>query len=205
MGQDSCDAGTVWSALEAIGTLSAVVVALFGDRIAGWLWQPKLQVTLNNPAGTRTWLESEGKNALYFHLRVENTRAVKAENVTVMVTRVEQGSERDGFECVFRDVPVPLAWPFHEPRERDVYGHMPELCDLGRLVQGGEGFYLSAKHLPNNFPNVVRPGMTTRYALCVWGSNFKVKDEIVIQIHLDRDKWTGPGSSLSALSVKVVA
>lgn len=61
------------NALVAIGTIGAVIVALFGKKF----FPPKLELTLVSPNGELTgWKNKEGKQeyARFYHVRVSNER-----------------------------------------------------------------------------------------------------------------------------------
>src|ERR1039457_2631164 len=98
--------------LVAIGTIGAVVVALFQTF---WvkLWPPKLQFSLVSSIGEKTFYASpkpgQPREVRYFHLRIENLRRWSpAKDLSLhlielqMPSNVGEGYEREWFG----DVPV---------------------------------------------------------------------------------------------------
>jgi hypothetical protein len=71
----------LWEALTAIGTVGAVLVALFGDWIKRTVVPPRLDVELSNTRGLRipvNLLSPDGSQreseARFYHVRVSNMR-----------------------------------------------------------------------------------------------------------------------------------
>ena len=84
----------------AIGTLSAVIVALFSQAFRKKFFPPKLALQLVNPDGEKThvqltWYENNEKKELqkdarYYHLRVTNSRRWSSANqVQVILLQVD--------------------------------------------------------------------------------------------------------------------
>jgi hypothetical protein len=108
----------------AVGTLGAVLVALFGQRFQAKFFPPTLSLTLADPDGEKTkvrltWTENNAakersEDARYYRLRVSNGRRWSpATQVQVVLTRVEEPTA-DGQFAVSWAGDVPLIWK-HQP------------------------------------------------------------------------------------------
>lgn len=118
---------TWWVQLAvAVGTLSAVIVALFGQAFRAKFFPPKLSLNLVNQDGERTrvrlkWIENEveqerEEDARYYHIRVSNARRWSVANqVHVVLLRVEEPGA-DGQFALSWTGDVPLGW-----RHQQVY------------------------------------------------------------------------------------
>ena len=134
----------------AIGTVGAVVVALFGNFLPR-LFPPKLSVRLANPLGVRQQVQviypggaipaTFETAARYYQLEAANSRRwVKAHNVRVMLLKIEQRTtvgwveawsgggiplvwqHQDALGSVRTLGPAPLADLFHVVQDRDAHG-----------------------------------------------------------------------------------
>ena len=134
------------SVAVAVGTLSAVVVALFGDRIRASLFRPELQLRLLKPEGeeTRVTLRSSkdgqekmrDEDARYYHVQVTNKRRWPVANqVQVHLLRVEEPGPDNQYKVVWEG-DVPLSWRHQEihPLAR-IVGHAAD-CDLCSVIKG---------------------------------------------------------------------
>ena len=96
-------------ALTAIGTVSAVIVALFGKGIERWLTKPNLilQINKDNPITTPT---TNGIPLTYLQLIIRNTKKWVARNTEVFLTSidVDRGS---AFTNIWKGE-APLLWSY---------------------------------------------------------------------------------------------
>jgi hypothetical protein len=134
----------VVSALAALGTLLAVIVALFGGRFRSAFFRPRLQLNLRNLEGEPTKVElqspdgtSRMEDARYYHVRVSNMsrrRWPTATNVQVYLVRVSERGPDQEFVGVWTGE-VPLRWRFQEvhPLLRDIGS--PADCDVCSVVK----------------------------------------------------------------------
>lgn len=129
--------------LTAIGTCSAVIVALFGNVLRG-IVGPRLTLELNDPNSVLQefdWETSDGQKgrgvAWYYHVRVGNTwrRLVEAHAVQVYLLRIEKLGT-DGYQTVWAGHGVPLEWQHQSVREvRPTIG-APLLADILQVRSG---------------------------------------------------------------------
>jgi hypothetical protein len=122
-----------WTAISAVGTCAAVIVALFGDRLRAWLFPPSLEVALVSAAGERTaallsWRDTSGQlqqrtaDARYYYVLARNRRPfAPAHDVQIMLTKLEAEGP-NGQPQIAASGPLPLTWKF------------PELHPLARTV-----------------------------------------------------------------------
>lgn len=124
-----------WSvnALVAIGTLLAVIVALFGQQIRSWFFPQGLSLSLVDPQGELVARGTPGASSgrtRYFHLRVERTsRWSPATQVRVNLVSVAKPGPNGEFQPVWRGS-LPFFWKNQaiEPLLKDLGS--PADCDL---------------------------------------------------------------------------
>lgn len=108
----------------AVGTIAAVLVALFGQAFRSKFFPPKLSLSLVNPGGEKTpvnltWFENgEAKSRLedarYYHLRVSNQRRWSPANqVQVFLLRVEEPGPDGELQTTWIG-DVPMRWRSQE-------------------------------------------------------------------------------------------
>jgi hypothetical protein len=113
----------------AVGTIGAVLAALFGDWIRAAIFKPRLTLELASVVGEATTVqltapsgESRPEKARYHHLRVANRAAwPKASQVQVYLVRIEEPGP-DGTLQVKWAGDVPVKWKFQEiyPLQRTI-------------------------------------------------------------------------------------
>lgn len=103
----------------AIGTLGAVLIALFGDRWKRWLFPPRFKISLKSQAGAPTPVTLTAPDGTvrtekgrYYHVRVANTGTV-ATNAAVFLTSVMLPSAGGGWHQAWSGE-VPLTWSHPE-------------------------------------------------------------------------------------------
>lgn len=134
------------SAAVAIGTITAALVALFGQAFRSKFFPPRLALKLSVPEGEKarvclTWFEQgESKerweDARYYHLRVSNKRRWSPANkVQVFLIRMEEPGP-DGEPQIAWTGDVPMRWRHQEvfPPARTI-GPSAD-CDLCSVVKG---------------------------------------------------------------------
>ena len=108
----------------ALGTISAVLIALFGQAFRAKFFPPQLSLNVVHPEGEKTkvrltWFE-DGKqkerweDARYYHVQVQNNRRWSPANQTqVFLMQVEEPGPDGGFQTVWRG-DIPLGWRHQE-------------------------------------------------------------------------------------------
>jgi len=126
-----------------IGTLLAVTVALFKDRIIAWLLPVQLQLELVSPVGVKGTMggKSDGTStteelARYYNMRLTNRRSrrVATQSLIYLIQIQEPGP--DGDLQVRWSGDVPLKWQWHNvlPVLRTV--GPDAIADLCYIVKG---------------------------------------------------------------------
>ncbi len=102
----------------AVGTVGAVLVALFGQGFRAKYFPPKLSLTIPDPGGEKTIVrvvsgqipEGRPEDARYYRIRVSNRRRWSPANqVQVVLLRVEEPAA-DGQFAVSWAGDLPLTW-----------------------------------------------------------------------------------------------
>jgi len=130
-------------ALAAVGTVGAVVVALFGEWIRAHLWPPKLVVSLRDSTdeSVPTKLATEEARVItqsrWCHVHVENTRRrfSPATDVQVFLLSVEEPDAAGTFQLRWAAEPVPLAWSHQKYKPATFRIGVPRQADLCSVVQ----------------------------------------------------------------------
>lgn len=149
----------------AVGTVGAVVVALFGQAFRGKFFPPKLTLSLANALGEATRVtitppsgsptQPREEEARYYHLRARNLRTWSpATDARVVLLRVEEPGP-DGNLQVRWTGDIPLSWrhgtvfPPFRVIGPDVFA---DLCGVVR----GKWLHLAALMSPHNLETIRR-------------------------------------------------
>ncbi len=187
----------------AFGTIVVAVVAIWGNYLRSVLASPRLNLRLYKAEGEPTKYNN-GRNLRYYHLVVSNKRNwAPAMNVVVHITLLERPGPDGEWRPAMYSGAVPLVWQFGQ-----FYAGLPSIgrehiCDLGRIVEGGE-FELKTQFHPNNFDITVGENKKARVHLQAVADNAK-SNPLVVEVAWD-GKWS-PGTQEMAthLVVKEVA
>ncbi len=144
------------NAAIAVGTIGAVIVALFGGWIRARLFSPRLTLSLVSPLGERmpvTLTSPDGQSrqgeARYYNIRVTNqARWPKATQVRLYLIRVEQPGPDGQLQLKWAGE-IPLEWKNQKifPLERTIGpGAIGDLCNVVR----DKWLTLSPIIMPNN-------------------------------------------------------
>jgi hypothetical protein len=88
----------------ALGTVGAVILALFNDKI----FRPHLRLNLLSPVGEKSPVQSG--MARYYHLKVSNTRGRRpATNVQVYLLNIEEKDSDGNLQTIWKNE-IPLGW-----------------------------------------------------------------------------------------------
>ena len=126
----------------AVGTISAVLVALFGGWLRGRLAPPRLMLKLENADGVKTPVSLKAPDGStretmgrWYHVRVSNERRWSpATQVQVFLLRVEEPDAAGEFKVTWLGE-IPIRWRDQEikPLVRTI-GHADD-CDLCSVVE----------------------------------------------------------------------
>ncbi len=172
--------------LVAIGTLMAVVVAIWGDLLRSKLAPPKLKFVLYDTRGTVTRF-TQGEKVIYYHLKIANTRPwFLARNCQVRLVGISQRGPDNNFRPVPNPVPPTFVW--------SPAGFFPiatniskeQIFDFGRVAEGGKEFEPVLHFYPNNFQGRIIASQAIRYTLEVVGDNVSNVAPLVLEV-----AWNG--------------
>lgn len=171
-------------AVTAFGTLVLAALAIWGDRIKDWLFGPRLELSLVDKRGDRA-RRNNGRDVIYYHLRVKNRRRAVAKSVQVLVQGLSRRIRGGAFVADKVVYPLPLVWTPAEMRQssRDVFG--TSTCDFGFLDLMSPGFELATQLRPNNFRGSVSVGDSVRFEVIAAGENVYFTKPLVLQVSWD--------------------
>jgi hypothetical protein len=129
---------------SAVGTLAAVIVALFGVQLQRLILPPRLDLSIKNIQGVDVSEELEENGVTrevqlrYFHLRVSNPHRWSAITaVRVYLLRIEDFSSGETPGDWRGEVPLPWRFPKEVPPALDI--GFPRDCDL--CAVGSDGVF----------------------------------------------------------------
>ena len=149
-----------WDALGAIGTISAVIVALFQESIRSWQNKTKLELIIRDKApdsGVISMVYPDGVNRPVYYIRasVKNKKNKIAKNVQIMLTRCLDFETKIDMTNIF---PINLVWShFIGAHSVDLPGGVSRLLDLGYFEDslGGKEFKITGISKPNKKDEIV--------------------------------------------------
>lgn len=159
--------------LVAVGTISAVIVAIWGDTIRAKLWSPKMSLHLCSQNGELT-RNNSGQQIVYYHLKITNQRPTSpAKKVQVLCKAVFKGTiQSDDFKQMPLTVPLQLTWSYPDSSELLPTVGPEKTCDLGVFDPNQKSFCLSTYVTPNNFEAFIRADKVMRVHLQVVADNY---------------------------------
>lgn len=141
----------------ALGTVGAVVVALFGN-LRGKIFPPRLKINIHDEEGYST----EGDDpSIYYHLEIRNERRwAPATQVQFYLTRVELFVEDKPTQIWFGE--LPMRWRYQEsfPLTRTIGS--PIQCDLCHTTSEDVQIMtlFQSEELPGKWPMKERAALT---------------------------------------------
>lgn len=160
--------GTIAQWLGAIGTISAVAVALFKDEFLRWRRRPKLNISisLHPPDCHKTQLTVDEHsiassirvlNCYYFRLWVRNDGRSRAERVEVFVAKIRQRNTKGSFEQLDNFLPMNLVWSAGSGGERiyidGISPGMGKHCDIGHIIDPTFRKFINSENSKSAVPN----------------------------------------------------
>jgi hypothetical protein len=195
----------------AVGTVGAVIVALFPHQIRNWIWPPSAVVELVDPAGDATYIN--GTQRVYlFHLRVRNSSEHRGlHGCAVFLEEVSTRTADGVWRSVRLPVPVTLRWAPMElmPLQIDVQPGSEATADLvwfrelpdlkAAVVQPVLATY------PANFPGSLTSEGAMRYHLALRANELTHPVRTTIEVEWN-GKWPhNPNALTSALAIRRIS
>jgi len=198
----------VINVLVAIGTIGAVIVALFGNWIQARWFGPKVTIEAHDLKGS-LWPDSEGRMQIFYFLKVKNSRHwAPARGVRVVLTDLEAGGPDGNFQRF--DVPIPwqFCWSPSETSETAQIITDERVFDFGHLlgpivektIESAAGKFIIVEHRAepgfwpkwyshpialDHFRLKTGKGGMIRYHLRPVGENFHCEKSTVVQVSWD--------------------
>jgi hypothetical protein len=135
-------AGHIAQIVSAIGTLLAVIVALFGAQIRRFIVKPRLDIALSSLGGTTSsvpYFKDENTNcylkSLWYHLRVTNPNRISPVTAVYVYLLKLETRDASGKFVEVSGLEVPMHWRYagksYPPRD---FGR-PYECDIFRIFE----------------------------------------------------------------------
>ena len=139
--------------------MSAIVatLAIWGERVRGWLAGPKLRLSLRPGPGDQHF-SKEGKRTLFHHILIEDQRPWSpVTHFRLLVQKIERRGPGDTYFAESLIRPLVLRLPYNQ-QEKDIPEiGAPTACDLGSLDEGRGTFQLTTYLTPGTV-TALRPG-----------------------------------------------
>jgi hypothetical protein len=202
----------VGSILGAVGTISAVVYALFQDQIRARLFPARASITLRDPRGELTDLMAfnHREPTHFFHLRVKNETGRALHRCSVQLVEVSSRTADGNWREDRLPVPLPLQWGLAEirPAEIDIAGHEEVIADFGRFRHnsgfGTVYFEPALMVVPLNFRGILKGAGSMRFHVALRADELAQPCYATIEV-TSTGKWSKTHEELpSVLQVRRV-
>lgn len=188
----------------AFGTISAVIVAIWGDLLRSKFAPAKLTIEEHNFRGSTTKF-SNGKNALFFHMIVRNRRSwIASRNCRAMLVQIQKKGLDGEFHQQNLVIPLQFSWSPAEVSPLLATINKEQVLDLGFIAEGDECFRPALYYVSNNFQGFIKKGELFRYFIEIYSDNFTSSKPFVVEISWD-GKWSDDLDIMSQhLLIKVI-
>lgn len=175
--------------LTAIGTISVVIIAIWGNWITMKLTPPKLKIVSLNTRGELTQF-GNGTRVIFYHLKVINTRPwVIAKNCRVLLKAVSKELPSGQFQNQPLNTNPSFIWTPAEITPHAINLAKEQAFDFGFLAEDATEFRPVLNITPNNFQGFVRANQKIRLSLQPYADNFLTEKNQVFEI-----AWNGQWS-----------
>ncbi len=203
----------LWVFLSAVGTIGAVVVALFGEPLKRRLFPPSLQLSLRDPRGeTVTVRQTRGgaavlapiitRQARYYHLIVSNSkRWPTVQDVRVLLLEVQELGQDGQFTTIWTGA-TPMRWRHQEfePPAKPV-GPSADV-DLCSIIKD-QSVSLLTLFSPTNLPGIITAGARKRFKFQAQGIEVD-SSPLLIEIAWNGQWSDNPDEMANGLVVKEI-
>jgi hypothetical protein len=182
--------------LAALGTLGAIMVAIWGDWFRSKFAAPKLSIELKDALGV-LGKSADGRQAIYYHLRVSNSRHwAVARKCRVLLREVFHKRPDQQFYPVEMPVLVPFFWAPRgsSPLELDVAREA--ILDFGSVIEKDTFFAPSLAIILASTDTQVRANQPRRYALELTAEAYSSSRTCVFEVAWD-GYWTADLQEMS--------
>ncbi|TAL72825.1 MAG: hypothetical protein EPN88_04660 [Bacteroidetes bacterium] len=170
--------------IVALGTVGAVIVALFGDRIKNLIFRSKLSAEVVDPRGELTnW--GDGRRVIYYHLKILNSKpSIMVNKCRVSLKEIYKRNNNSQFIKLQLVVPPDFKWAPAETSLPAINFFSEQILDFGFITEGSDNFSPSISPIWNNFKGYLKANETFRYVLEILSNNSKPKI-ITIEVSWD--------------------
>lgn len=186
--------------LIAIGTIGAVLVAIFGNWIKQRIFSAKLDVQVLNEEGELTSY-TNNEQVIYFHLKVINLRkSVIVKNCRIYLKKIQKRQADSEFHDLPLSVPPRFPWApaGSSPEAIDVVTE--QVLDFGAIAENAKEFKPIVVPVFNSFKGNLTSNESFRYFIEIIADNYRPKELTVIEVSWD-GKWT---SSLNEMKSSLI-
>ena len=128
--------------LSSIGTIGAVLIALFQKPLASWIHRPKISVDCNDKT---PYVETITNNAdssicekgLKIRVKVENTGKITADKCSVNIDCIYEKREKDDLYCRKEFLPIQLR-DFRNTTISEIAPHLVYLIDVATIQKSDQ-------------------------------------------------------------------
>jgi len=176
--------------ITAFGVISAVAMAVYGERIKRW-WN-RIDLQIEKPEQSDNFFNelvtgSARIKVFHHHLRVKNTMPTEpVTNCRVWLVKILDDNGRGGFEEKFKfAVPRLMAWSPREysPEVRNF--SEDQVFDLGRSFVGQDGrFEVSPYGQGGMFKGDCEAGQKRQYVFKITADNYLKARPIIVEVHV---------------------
>jgi len=182
-------------ALGSIGSILVAVIAIWGEWIRSKFFGPQLSLVPHNFRGNvttateteiRTGFIIRSYKAIYYHLRVENSRRwAVAKNCRVLLREVYKREPNGEFQRLPLVVPLHYVWSPREwsPAFKSVSDN--EVLDFGSISEISDRFNPKFYVTSANFEGYVEANEVVRYGLSIVADNFVSPNLQVFEVAWD--------------------
>jgi hypothetical protein len=186
----------------AIGTVGAVIVALFGNWLRAWLLPHKLEIKVVDPRGHKieaTIRAPSGnerpEDSRWYHVRVENPnrRWLPVTQVQLFLLQVEELDAAGQFTTTWMGE-VPLQWRYQELNPIHRTMGFPADCDLLSVVKN-KWVELRPLYAPKDLPHRWR--QECKFAVTVHARGVEVdSNRLRVEVHWNGE-WSDDAEEMS--------
>jgi hypothetical protein len=179
----------VINALVALGTLGAVVVALFGEWFTARWFSPKFQIDILKPGGEPCPITDAAGNHIndgrYYHLKVRNKRVwPPATHSQLRLIRVETRGPNDQLQITWDgDIPIRRRHQEFYPTEAEIGSAVD--YDLCAIVRSPAPVLSLMPIVPAN--NLPTQWTGNSHFVCSFQPKCSQRDSEVVRIQFDWD------------------
>ena len=170
--------------LIALGTIGAVLTAIFGFRII----RTKLDVLVLNEEGELT-NHGEEKPTIYYHLKIVNLRKVSIKNCRVFLKKVEKKQPNGEYIELQMSYSPQYLWTAFKKTDESKDIVTENVLDFGFVEKNSQEFFPAVHPILDIFKGKLKPNESFRYFLEIIADNYRPKKLIIIEVSWD-GKWT---------------